>query len=538
MRYGKKIIISSCCIEFLFIVSSLAAGQSDTDKLPSTWDLVRQEMTKKTEPNKPIQSQESVQPIQSGAPVKSVESVKTKVAVETVQSLLDKYAEYQDKIQSSFRIKTRSISHGATNHPVVPNPGEWTYRILERDYCYDVNRYSVRLNRWLDLDSKPEESLPENHPSFTYLRHMWDGNNVYSYAWSNKNEESKSGSLSISMNSKPSDISLIPTGPFFGRFSGSLIRIDKILGLYENGVSLRDEMEKVGDFNCYVIDANVSHGKYTLWFDPAHDYQLVRAEVIKKEGDLADEVSGGKLEKGFIITDSYLVTRFEQFDGVWISAETIDKGGSEWPTNQYSKGETTREVISFTLNPDFKKLKSFELDEVKNGADVSIISSDSSTIKYTWKDGKIFDGYGYELNQSTLKKPSLLNTTLPSIAEFGVDLNPDVFKNNKLLICFFDYSQRPSRNCVLTLNEKTESLLDKDIFLIFIQSESVTEQTLAAWLTQNKIVPPVGTSKIDLPALGQRWGVQSLPWLILTDKQHKVTAEGFGIAYLDEKIKD
>ena len=147
------------------------------------------------------------------------------------------------------------------------------------------------------------------------------------------------------------------------------------------------------------------------------------------------------------------------------------------------------------------------------------------------------DSYGYEVNLSTLKPPSLIGRTIPSLAEFGIDLNPDVFKNNQLLLCFFDYSQRPSRNSILTLNEKTEQLLDKDIFLIFIQTESVTEQTLASWLTKNKIVPPVGTSKIDLPALGQSWGVQSLPWLILTDKNHIVTAEGFAIAELDEKIR-
>ena len=31
------------------------------------------------------------------------------------------------------------------------------------------------------------------------------------------------------------------------------------------------------------------------------------------------------------------------------------------------------------------------------------------------------------------------------------------------------------------------------------------------------------------------WGVQSLPWLILTDKNHIVTAEGFSIDDLNEK---
>ena len=126
---------------------------------------------------------------------------------------------------------------------------------------------------------------------------------------------------------------------------------------------------------------------------------------------------------------------------------------------------------------------------------------------------------------------------MPSIAEFGINLEPEIYKNNKLLLCFFDYSQRPSRNCIIALNEQVESLLDKDIFLIFIQAESINKQTLNNWLKQNEIVPPVGTNTINLPELSQRWGVQSLPWLILTNKNHIVTDEGFSISELDEKIE-
>jgi hypothetical protein len=33
------------------------------------------------------------------------------------------------------------------------------------------------------------------------------------------------------------------------------------------------------------------------------------------------------------------------------------------------------------------------------------------------------------------------------------------------------------------------------------------------------------------------WGVKSLPWLILTNKQHIVHIEGFNLNELDKKIK-
>ena len=34
------------------------------------------------------------------------------------------------------------------------------------------------------------------------------------------------------------------------------------------------------------------------------------------------------------------------------------------------------------------------------------------------------------------------------------------------------------------------------------------------------------------------WGVQSLPWLILTDKDRVVRAEGFQLAELDKKLQE
>ena len=34
------------------------------------------------------------------------------------------------------------------------------------------------------------------------------------------------------------------------------------------------------------------------------------------------------------------------------------------------------------------------------------------------------------------------------------------------------------------------------------------------------------------------WGVKSLPWLILTDKEHVVTAEGFSLDDLNEKMTE
>ena len=41
----------------------------------------------------------------------------------------------------------------------------------------------------------------------------------------------------------------------------------------------------------------------------------------------------------------------------------------------------------------------------------------------------------------------------------------------------------------------------------------------------------------DAEQIRAAWGVKSLPWLILTDNKHIVTAEGFGLAELGERLR-
>ena len=537
MRNIKRIITTLCCIALLFIVSSLAAAQSDTDRLPSTWDLVRQEMTKKSEPNKPVQSQESVQPTKPAEPSESVESAKTKVASETVQSLLDKYIQTQAKLKTSYISKGLDTTIAETSMKNFPQFKKGVkYKSFDKvELRSDSKNYYASYKHWGDNPLLP--GGVERETDVTTTQMLWNGESLFQYF---DNPDPSKAALNLTCKEHIKDMKEIHTlcdgqagGPIRGLFYGSGVTIDKELS-HADEISVRPEKEKINGSDCYVINAKTKRSEYVIWIDPNHDYNISQAAIKRNSTTANDPNIYKNPESGTSKLDLKNVV-FKNLDGFCVPFECdfslnvkFDNGDHLTDTHHYKTTE-------YLINPDHKVLRSFDPNSfIKNGAQVRIIGN--SDISYTWKDGKVVDSYGYEVNLSTLKPPSLVDKTLPSLAEFRVDLEPSVFKNNKLLLCFFDYSQRPSRNCVLTLNEKTESLLDKNIFLIFIQTESVTEQTLAAWLTKNEIVPPVGTSKIDLPALGQRWGVQSLPWLILTDKQHKVTAEGFNIADLDEKL--
>ena len=59
---------------------------------------------------------------------------------------------------------------------------------------------------------------------------------------------------------------------------------------------------------------------------------------------------------------------------------------------------------------------------------------------------------------------------------------------------------------------------------------------LNEWIEKNNVPFPVGIVQGDVEKSKFAWGIRSLPWLILTNPQHIVLAEGFGPSELNEKI--
>lgn len=132
---------------------------------------------------------------------------------------------------------------------------------------------------------------------------------------------------------------------------------------------------------------------------------------------------------------------------------------------------------------------------------------------------------------------SMIGKALPSFDQIGLNAIDRQVKDKKLLICFFDYQQRPSRNCILQLSKKTKELEEKGIVVIAVQASKIEQAKPEEWIKENNITIPVGMIEGDSEKTRFTWGVKSLPWLILTNENHIVTAEGFSISELDKKIK-
>jgi protocatechuate 3,4-dioxygenase beta subunit len=131
---------------------------------------------------------------------------------------------------------------------------------------------------------------------------------------------------------------------------------------------------------------------------------------------------------------------------------------------------------------------------------------------------------------------SLISRSLPEFHGIDIAFDWERVQDRPILICFFDYEQRPSRRCILQLTQKAAVLQGRGLNIIAVQCSEVPKESLAAWAEKQETPFSVGTLTGSVAEIRFDWNVQSLPWLTLTDKEHVVQAEGFSIAELGAKL--
>jgi protocatechuate 3,4-dioxygenase beta subunit len=131
---------------------------------------------------------------------------------------------------------------------------------------------------------------------------------------------------------------------------------------------------------------------------------------------------------------------------------------------------------------------------------------------------------------------SLKGKPLPPMKDLGIDL-PAGAAGKRLLVCFWDMGQRPSRNFVTQLAARAAALDEKGVMILAVQAAKVPEGDLRQWIEKNKIPFPAWTIAGDTDKTQFAWGVVSLPHLILTDAAHLVVAEGFAPSELDKQVE-
>ncbi len=134
--------------------------------------------------------------------------------------------------------------------------------------------------------------------------------------------------------------------------------------------------------------------------------------------------------------------------------------------------------------------------------------------------------------------PSLVGKPLPDFKNIKTDLSSEQLKDKRVLVCFWDIEQRPSRHCVTELAKEAEILKQKNIVVVLIHLSKIEKEKLDEWLKQNNISFYVGINEAEELKTKFTWGIKSLPWLILTDENHIITDEGFSINELDDNIEN
>jgi len=147
-----------------------------------------------------------------------------------------------------------------------------------------------------------------------------------------------------------------------------------------------------------------------------------------------------------------------------------------------------------------------------------------------------------ERRSSALYQPrrpsSRIGKLLPEFEDVGIRLSPADTGGKRILVCFWDMEQRPSRHCLQQLSKRAQELKAKDVVVIAAQASKVDANALDELIKKYNVPFSTGMVQGDAEKTRFAWGVKSLPWLILTDRKHIVRAEGFALTELDERIKD
>jgi protocatechuate 3,4-dioxygenase beta subunit len=127
----------------------------------------------------------------------------------------------------------------------------------------------------------------------------------------------------------------------------------------------------------------------------------------------------------------------------------------------------------------------------------------------------------------------LVGKLLPDLSGYGVELQGQA---GPVLVCVWDWRQRPSRAMVRQLAERADALAERSIQVVLLNGEPTEPQPMKAWLADFDIPFACGIIADEAEKIRFELGVQAMPWLILADGRHTVIAEGCALLDVFNKV--
>jgi hypothetical protein len=324
--------------------------------------------------------------------------------------LLHKYVKSQDKIKS-FVLKYEDDYMVDNKLSFLPR-----YKKIKRDmqkggYLGEIrsdgNRHYYIEKRWSEKNHPDRpRSKAEALSDPRSLTHMWDGERMYQYLFSNAGAERDTLFLVPENRVGTKGKEIIRTvrdhalrGIFqytykrvpFERIDSALKRANKIL--------VQENMEDIGGSKCYVIKAETKDSKYKIWIDPEHGYNIAQAEISR-----GGEGTEFGTDREISISTYLRNVQFKKIDDVWVTMEADYGFYRKMVAGDYESSDHHCKRTEFVLNPDHEALGSFETDFIRNGASIHLIGTPG--ILYTWRDGQVVDNKGRVVFDSKSKKAS------------------------------------------------------------------------------------------------------------------------------------
>jgi hypothetical protein len=312
------------------------------------------------------------------------------------REVLERYATTQEKLRS-FVMKIRTTTETefslSRDYPDGLSPnlnGKWKCG-HSSEFASDGERYSLHSEGWGQVEGLGTP-LPGKKSCGS---HLWEGRDGYTFRRNKLEGRQDDLLLCRGWNSRELEqaVAMNPAGgELFGHLWLDCVRAD--VSVSSGGpLRLRPEMETVAGSPCHVVGAATKAGRYALWFDPGHGFQLVRGEVVRRTGDILP-YAGRPVAEGVELRASFRVTRLEQVDGTWVPMAADAEDLYTFPESPRDKGVVRRhmERTWVTLNPDHEKRRSFYPDFVTEGTCVTIVTERNGMGGrgggHVWKDGR------------------------------------------------------------------------------------------------------------------------------------------------------
>lgn len=292
------------------------------------------------------------------------------------QAIVDAYAQQQDRIQA---FTVHYLARYSGRHQLCGQGGNSS---AQAERCHDGwFSQDFRQNRHTRHEYQWEPHTKWTRGRAGLMLWQWDGTIYSQYA-----EKRREGTICRGNDPVARAHTERPLQALCRTFKGKdlmgyptqdELRIDKRLrGL---PLILRPEVETVGTFQCRVVEADTPFGRIVAWFVPGKGHSLVQCTIDKGRDDV--------YERAHV---EFVVNELQEVDGLWLPKS--GRAMEDWRMldGGFITRETTVQLDSFVINPDFDKDGTFDL--TKHVADGSTWRyMDAPDIAYRWEKGELIE---------------------------------------------------------------------------------------------------------------------------------------------------